>query len=64
VRKERNYISALPQTYKRFITFKGELENRTGVLHSMDDVLNELLDRAGVPEHKDWEPKCKESRRE
>ncbi len=49
MQKARNYISTMPETYKRFITFKGELENRTGVLHTMDDVLTELLDRAGVP---------------
>ena len=49
MQKARNYLSVLPETHKRFITFKGELENRTGVLHTMDDVLSELLDRAGVP---------------
>ena len=64
MQKARNYLSILPETHKRVIIFKGELENTTGVLHTMDDVLSELLDRAGVPEHKDWEPKCKESRRE
>jgi hypothetical protein len=55
VSKERNYLSILPETHRRFITFKGELENRTGVLHTMDDVLTELLDRAGVPKGSDKE---------
>ncbi len=49
MRKSRNYISVQPETYKRLVIFKGELENRTGVLHSMDDVLSELMDRAGMP---------------
>lgn len=49
MQKARNYLSILPETHKRVIIFKGELENTTGVLHTMDDVLSELLDRAGVP---------------
>jgi len=51
----RKFISILPETHKRLITFKGELENKIGVLHSMDDVLSELLDRAGVPKGNDKE---------
>lgn len=55
MQKARNYLSILPETHKRVIIFKGELENRTGVLHTMDDVLTELLDRAGVPKESDKE---------
>lgn len=55
MQKARSYIAVLQETHKRFITFKGELENRTGVLHTMDDVLTELLDRAGVPRESDKE---------
>ena len=55
MQKTRNYLSILPETHKRVIIFKGELENSTGVLHTMDDVLTELLDRAGVPKGSDKE---------
>ncbi len=51
----RKFLSILPETHKRLITFKGELEHTTGVLQSMDDVLSELLDRAGVPKGNDKE---------
>ena len=50
---DRKFLSILPETHKRLITFKGELEHTTGVLQSMDDVLSELLDRAGVPKGND-----------
>lgn len=51
--QKRNYITVLPGTYRRFIIFKGMLENRTGILHTMNDALAELLNRAGVPDEND-----------